>query len=148
MLSAINTLLLSASFKPNFIDFAHVLNMLALSVVFIFCVCVCVCVCVCFLFQVSSDLIVSSTHQEQYFYLKKLGSRHFTRHKTRHNSAIGILLGIKLGITWQSAFLLGIKLGNRHCTWHCARANNWHLAKSWFFMVTNYNYYLLTSLAS
>ena len=34
--SAINTLLLSVSFKPTFIDFAHVLNMLALSVVFIF----------------------------------------------------------------------------------------------------------------
>ena len=48
--SAINILLLSASFKPTFIDFAHVLNMLALSAVFIFsslCVRVCVRVCVC-----------------------------------------------------------------------------------------------------
>ena len=51
-LSAINTLLLSVSFKPIFIDFAHILNMLALSMVFIFfivcgvCVSFVVCLCV------------------------------------------------------------------------------------------------------
>ena len=72
--------------------------------------------CVCFPFQVSSDLIMSGTHQEQYFISK-------ARHTTRHNSAIGILQGIKLGITRQSVFLLGIKLGNRHCTRHCARSS-------------------------
>ena len=62
--SAINTLLLSVSFKPIFIDFAHILNMLALSIVFISSLCaVCVCrlLCVC-VFSVSR-LIVSGMRE-------------------------------------------------------------------------------------
>ena len=64
--SAINTLLLSVSFKPIFVDFAFVFNMLALSAVFILsslCICGVCCAFVFFLSKkkLSSDLIVSGT---------------------------------------------------------------------------------------
>ena len=66
ILAVCYALLLSVSFKPIFVDFASIFNMLALSAVLIlFIVCVCVCrllfVCVFVCFQLSSDLLYQVT---------------------------------------------------------------------------------------
>ena len=73
LLTSVNTLLLSVSFKPIFVDFALVIDILALSADFILpSLCVCVCLFCVLLFSFLSQqswvptLIVSGFHAEKF----------------------------------------------------------------------------------